>query len=132
MTILRALLLTVVLSSLAIAAGAKIKGVVSDANNGNPLIGANVYLIDAKLDSPTEMGSATDVDGSYTIDRIPIGNYILVSFYIGYEEYRKEFKATPDANLTIDISLSICYSIRRNESYRNSLPTKSNRSTCLN
>ncbi len=106
MTILRALLLTVVLSSLAIAAGAKIKGVVSDTNNGNPLIGANVYLIDAELDSPTEMGSATDVDGSYTIDRIPIGNYFLVSFYIGYEEYQKEFKATPDANITIDIPLS--------------------------
>jgi outer membrane receptor for ferrienterochelin and colicin len=52
------------------------------------------------------MGSATDIDGSYTINRIPIGNYILVSFYIGYEEFRQAFKATPDANLTINIPLS--------------------------
>jgi outer membrane receptor for ferrienterochelin and colicin len=106
MTILRNLLLAVILSSVAISAGTKIKGIVSDVNNGNPLIGANVYLIDTELDSPTQMGSATDVDGSYTIDRIPIGNYTLVSFYIGYEEYREEFKATPDANITMDISLS--------------------------
>ena len=106
MTTLRALLFTVVISSLAIAAGAKVKGVVSDTNSGDPLIGANVYLIDADLDTPTTMGSATDVDGSYTIDNIPIGNYILVSFYIGYEEYRKEFKATPNENVVIDISLS--------------------------
>ena len=106
MRTLRALLLTIIIFSSAIAAGAKIKGIVTDAKNGNPLIGANVYLIDADLNTPTAMGSATDVDGSYAIDRIPIGNYILVSFYIGYEEYREEFKATPDKLLIIDVLLT--------------------------
>ena len=98
MNILRILSLIVIVSTITFGAGAKVKGIVTDAKSGNPLIGANVYLIDADLDTPTEMGSATDIDGSYSIDRIPIGNYILVSFYIGYQEFRTEFKSIPDRN----------------------------------
>ena len=105
MNILRILSLIVIVSTITFGAGAKVKGIVTDAKSGNPLIGANVYLIDADLDTPTQMGSATDIDGSYSIDRIPIGNYILVSFYIGYEEFRTEFKSIPDANIVIDIPL---------------------------
>ena len=106
MRIRRSILSCIALFSLMFAAGAKIKGVVTDGKSGDPLIGANVYLIDASTDTPTQMGSATDVDGSYIIDRIPIGNYVIVAFYIGFEEFRQDFKASQDAVLTIDIPLT--------------------------
>ena len=106
MRTLRTLLFQMTICSMVFASGTKVSGIVSDSKNGNPLIGANVYLINAELDTPTQMGAATDLDGSYTINRIPMGNYILVSLYIGYEEFRKEFKAVPDANLVINIPLS--------------------------
>jgi outer membrane receptor protein involved in Fe transport len=60
----------------------KIVGSIIDKENGEGLIGANVYL------DGTEFGSVTDFDGTYVIVGIPDGNYVLVVSYIGYNEIR--------------------------------------------
>lgn len=60
----------------------QIKGRILDASTGEPLIGANVML------KGSVYGSATDLDGSYYISGVPVGQYSLVVRYVGYE--RKE------------------------------------------
>lgn len=57
----------------------KITGKVTDKQTGEPLIGANVIVLN------TDYGSATDINGEYTIYNIPPGNYDLRASFIGYQ-----------------------------------------------
>jgi len=67
-------------SSYVFAAGSgKIAGVVKDAETGEPLIGANVVVLN------TEYGAATDVNGNYTIIGIEPGTYSIKISSIGYQ-----------------------------------------------
>jgi len=56
----------------------KIVGTVTDAENGDPLIGVNIVL------EGTSLGSSTDPDGYYSIINVPPGKYRMSVFYIGY------------------------------------------------
>ena len=56
-----------------------ISGTVTDASSGAPLAGANVVVNDS------EMGTATDEDGNYTIESVESGAAVTASM-IGYEE----------------------------------------------
>lgn len=60
----------------------KIAGVLVDADNGDPLIGANVTLEGAL------MGASTDIDGSFIILNVPVGTYTVVVQYVGYADTR--------------------------------------------
>lgn len=56
-----------------------IKGFVYDKESGEPCIFANIFL------KGTTFGTATDVNGYFTITRIPDGEYTLTVFYLGYQ-----------------------------------------------
>lgn len=56
----------------------KISGTVVDAEFGDGLIGANVFI------DGTAMGAATDLEGRYIIDMVPEGTYSIVFSSIGY------------------------------------------------
>lgn len=56
----------------------KIFGVVYDAATGEPLIGANVFLVDRSK------GAAADIDGNYQIINLDPGTYTVVAQYISY------------------------------------------------
>lgn len=56
-----------------------IRGRVIDAVTNEPLVGANVYVRE------TSYGSATDLDGRYTITRVPPGTYRVQASVIGYK-----------------------------------------------
>jgi CarboxypepD_reg-like domain/TonB-dependent Receptor Plug Domain len=58
---------------------ADIKGFVYDKNTIEPIIFTNVYLIG------TQYGSQTDVNGFYSIKKIPAGSYRLICTYLGYD-----------------------------------------------
>ena len=47
------------LLSISVASTGKIIGVVTDKETGEPLIGANVFLVEMALDTPTDMGNAS-------------------------------------------------------------------------
>lgn len=71
----------------------KLKGVVVDKESGETLMGANVSVVDRAI------GSATDIDGKYTISNIPAGNYLIRASYLGYKS--KEVTVTIFAGKTI-------------------------------
>jgi outer membrane receptor protein involved in Fe transport len=56
----------------------KIAGTLVDAETGNPLIGANVFL------ENTTMGAASDLDGNYIILNVPVRSYTLIVNNVGY------------------------------------------------
>lgn len=56
-----------------------IRGFVYDKDSGEPLIFINVFLKD------TQIGASTDVNGYYSITKIPPGDYILTIQALGYE-----------------------------------------------
>lgn len=56
----------------------KLAGKITDAQTGEPLIGANVII------SNTNLGAATDVDGNYFILNIEPGTYTVKISYVGY------------------------------------------------
>jgi Ca-activated chloride channel family protein len=61
------------------AKGGIITGKVLDAETGEALIGANVIILN------TNWGAATDIDGLFKINSIPVGTYDLKASYVGYE-----------------------------------------------
>jgi hypothetical protein len=72
-----------VLAYLARATGS-LAGRVGDAATGEGLPSANVILVG------TELGAATDLDGSYRIIGIPVGSYDITARFVGYEEQTAE------------------------------------------
>jgi outer membrane receptor protein involved in Fe transport len=56
----------------------KISGKVIDADTKEPLIGANIILLN------TNLGAATDIEGNYFILNITPGNYDAKISYVGY------------------------------------------------
>jgi len=69
-------------SAQAQATKGKISGKLVDAENGMPLIYANVRL------EGTMFGAASDLDGNYIINAIPAGNYTVIVQYMGYSDFR--------------------------------------------
>ncbi len=58
-----------------------ITGYITDAETGEPLIGANVLLVG------TSYGSATDINGRYYLTNVPASNYNVQVSYIGYNHF---------------------------------------------
>ena len=78
----------------------RISGVLVDAETGDPLIGANIYL------AGTTIGAGTDLDGSYVILNVPEGTYTLVVSMLSYAE-TKVTGVKVKFNETTQISLSV-------------------------
>lgn len=57
----------------------KIKGMVTDRESKEPLIGATVSI------QGTSYGAATDIQGNYVILNVPPGNYTISASYVGYQ-----------------------------------------------
>lgn len=62
----------------------RLAGVVTDASTGEPLPGANVII------TGTQLGTATDVDGSYYIIGVPVGTYDIQASFVGFQEQTVE------------------------------------------
>ncbi|MFA5814898.1 MAG: TonB-dependent receptor [Bacteroidales bacterium] len=61
-----------------------IRGFVYDKKTGEPVIGCNVYLGDG-----TVWGSGTDVNGYFTVSKVPPGKYTMVASAVGYQKFSK-------------------------------------------
>lgn len=70
--------LLVLTTSFAYAQTGIVQGTVLDDDSGEPLIGANAVI------KGTTTGTITDVDGSFSIENVQVGNQTLVITYVGY------------------------------------------------
>lgn len=86
-------------STVALAQLGTIKGTITDAQTGEFMVGANVFL------EKTSYGAATDSKGEFTVQNVLPANYNLVVSYIGYEQYRQAITVNADKTLTLDIKI---------------------------
>ncbi len=56
-----------------------ISGNIIDQNTQEPLIGATVSI------EETDLGTITEIDGSYRVEGIPVGSYNVTASYVGYK-----------------------------------------------
>ncbi len=75
-----------------------ITGEVTDSKTGEPLPGANVYIVN------TLLGAAADETGFYRIFRVPEGKITVVASYVGYKIRKAELDITENFNY-IDFEL---------------------------
>lgn len=61
------------------SATGNLKGKITDSKTGDPLVGANVIILNHTW------GAATAIDGKYEIKNIPVGVYSVKISYVGYE-----------------------------------------------
>jgi len=91
--------LTLLLVALSGFAQSEISGKITD-KNGYPLTGATVLITE------TKQGTATDLDGSFSISNISEGNYTLLISYVGYETLNKNINVQAN-NRQNSIQLSL-------------------------
>ncbi len=77
-----------------------VTGTVIDASTREGLPGASVRI------KGTSIGSATNIDGRYTIPNAPSGAQTLVVTYIGYEEQERVVEIPNGGTLTEDFQLT--------------------------
>ena len=95
------LLILLVFTSLASAqSSGTITGIVRDATTKEPLIGANVIIVN------TSMGAATNTDGYFEIRAVPLGTYSVRALVIGYSPVTKtDIVINPVKPVKLDFSL---------------------------
>jgi outer membrane receptor protein involved in Fe transport len=78
----------------------KIKGKVSDRENGEALPAANVTIVG------TTLGAAADLNGEYVILNVPVGTYSVRASYIGYQAITiSNIKVAADLTTEVDFPL---------------------------
>ena len=78
-----------------------LRGTVTDAITGEPLIGATVRIVEM-----TDMAAVADIDGNYVIKVKQGGRYTVETRYIGYEpSVMKEIMISGAKEVVLDIEL---------------------------
>ena len=86
-----------------------VTGTVVDASDGQPLIGANVTL-QARDTEDVVAGTATDPDGTFALNDIPPGAYVLSARFVGYQEEVIPFTLEAGQSRTFNLSLALATS----------------------
>ncbi|WP_053976534.1 TonB-dependent receptor [Mangrovimonas xylaniphaga] len=76
-----------------------IRGTITDASNGETLMGATAFL------QGTDNGSVTNEYGFYSLTAIK-GNYTLIISYMGYETQTKQISLDKDQTINFELSES--------------------------
>lgn len=77
-----------------------VEGIVLDAEDGTPLTGVNVVLVD------TERGAVTDPAGQFEIPDVPPGTYTLQASFIGYETATQSLVVGPGTATRVALRLA--------------------------
>jgi hypothetical protein len=78
-----------------------IKGIVTDKNSKIPLPGANIILID----TINFKGTATDINGFFKLEGIPLGRQSIRISYLGYREKSAQVVLTSGKEAMLNIEL---------------------------
>ncbi|MFQ5708061.1 MAG: TonB-dependent receptor domain-containing protein [bacterium] len=82
----------------------KVAGRITDAETGEPLPGVNVIIHGSTL------GAATDLNGYYTILRVPPGRYSVEASMVGYKKLTKT-DVIVNANLTASVDFQLAITV---------------------
>jgi hypothetical protein len=94
-------LLFVLLPTLIFAQMGKLRGLITDRDTGEPLLGANVVI------EGTALGAASDLSGSYIVLAVPPGVYSVRVSYIGYQtEVMQNIRVLSALTTTQDFQLA--------------------------
>jgi hypothetical protein len=96
-----ALFFALALPFLALAQTATVRGFVYDAASGEPSIFTPVSLRGA-----TDHGAQTDVNGYFSISKVPPGHYTLRVVYLGYDTLHMELDLKADQIATEKLNLT--------------------------
>ena len=73
-----------------------VSGTVTDANDGEPIIGVNIYV------SELSRGSVSDIDGKYILNDLPNREIVIMYSFIGY---RTVYKTITLKNKSVEIDI---------------------------
>ncbi|GAB5519447.1 MAG: hypothetical protein RhofKO_16980 [Rhodothermales bacterium] len=86
------------------AQNATLVGTVTDAENGDPMPGANVVVMQSG--SATIVGgSGTSNDGTYRISGLSAGMYTVAVRFIGFQEYTSDVTLAAGQTVTLNVAL---------------------------
>jgi hypothetical protein len=95
-----ALILTAALHGIAVAQPTgRIEGRVFDAATGEPLVGGQVLI------QETALGNVTRGDGSFFIERVPVGVQYILTEYLGYQQESHEARVLPGRTTRMEFAL---------------------------
>ena len=97
---------------------ASISGNIINTETKEPLIGANVILLEKirrvetnnktiTVERNTDYGASTDIEGTFIINNIPLGEYTLKAMYIGYKDKEMTITLDEDISYTFNIKMDI-------------------------
>jgi hypothetical protein len=80
-----------------------VKGRVIDQDTKAPIFGAKVFILNT---SPT-LGTTSDAEGYFSLEKVPIGRYDFKILYIGYEDVRlQQVQVASGKELILNIEMS--------------------------
>jgi len=92
-------ILVISISISLLADNGRISGVIVAEESYQPLPGANIILVG------TLLGAAADLDGGFTIENVPPGDYILEVLNIGYQSVRQSVTVQSGERVEVRIVL---------------------------
>ena len=78
-----------------------LSGKVVDSKSGETLIGATVIV-----GGNTALGASTDMDGNFTIAKVPVGKHKVSVRYIGYKEKQEEVEIRANSVTNLNLTLT--------------------------
>lgn len=97
--VISTLFLTMIAGAAAAQEGGTVTGTLTDADTGEPLIGANVFLVNSY------QGASTGIDGTFSFEAAT-GYYTLRATYAGYATQEIRISVSEGQTTTIDIELA--------------------------
>lgn len=87
------------MSALAWAQNGTVTGAVTDANTGEPLVGANIYL------EGTSSGTVSGLDGNFTL-LAPAGSQTIIVSYVGYAAVSRQITIPAGGTMGLNFELA--------------------------
>ncbi|HEX7070788.1 MAG TPA: TonB-dependent receptor [Rhodothermales bacterium] len=81
-----------------------VAGRVTDAASTQALGGASVAIRAASNDAIVA-GAVSEADGTFSVESVPTGSYVLTVTFVGYQEVRVPFELTANETETINVAL---------------------------